>query len=812
MDNNDDVKPPRPFTRRHLLKSAAIGAAALALPRADAATPHASSEAALPPMPADKIAPAAPAKAVPFDLGDVRLLPGPFQDAQARDGAYLLSLEPDRLLHNFRTAAGLPPKGEPYGGWERQGLAGHSTGHYLSACALMYRATGDARYRQRADYVVGDLAACQAQAPDGFVCGIPDGKGIFAKIAADGTVMGWAPWYTMHKLYAGLRDTYKYCGNAQARSVFLRLTDWALATTQNLTDAQFQHMLDTEHGGIVETVSDAYAMTGDSKYLAFARRFTHHAVFDPLAARQDRLDGLHSNTNIPKMVGYERLYELTGDAPYHTAPEFFWQTVVNTRSYANGGNGDYEHFFPVSEFKNHVHSDTATETCCTYNMLKLTKGQFTQDPSAAYAEYYERAVLNNILASQEAEQGLMAYHTPMKPGHFKVYGDPVNAFWCCTGTGMENHARYGEAIYFHGADGRALYVNLFLPSTLRWREKGLTLRQDTRWPEGDTTRLTLACAKPTAFALKLRRPSWAPGMTVRVNGKPVPATPAPDGYVTVSRTWHTGDVVDAQFPMGIRTEILPNTPGKQAVFYGPVLLAGALGTEGMMPGMDVQNNQAPFDRKSALAVAAFVAPAGAVPGHVKPVTGAAPLTFRTEGLGKPDDVTLIPLYRLNHERYNLYWSVYTPEEFAQHQAAEAAQDALTLDRFLPGSRQSDLEHGLQSRGSHTGVLDGASWRDATDGGEFSFTLKGDPAAPLVLRCTYWGGDSGGREFDLLVNGTVVATQKLNNNKPGQFFDVDSPLPATLTRGKSSLTITLRAKPGRIAGGLFACRLMRAPVA
>ena len=671
MEQNDHTILKRPLTRRHLLKSAAAGAAALALPSVYAATPRASAppEAALPPLPADKIAPVVPAKAVPFDLADVRLLPGLFQDAQARDGAYLLSLEPDRLLHNFYTTAGLPPKGEPYGGWERLGLAGHSAGHYLSGCALMYRATGEARYRQRADAMVAGLATCQAQAPDGFVCGIPDGRGIFAKVAADGTVTGWAPWYTMHKLYAGLRDTYQYCGNAQARDVFLRLTDWALATTQNLTDAQFQHMLDSEHGGMAETVADAYAMTGDPKYQTLARRFTHHAVFDPLAAGQDKLDGLHSNTNIPKMIGYERLYELTGETTYHAAPQFFWQRVVNARSYANGGNGDYEHFFPVADFGRHIHSDTATETCCTYNMLKLTKGQFQQDPSAAYAEYYERAVLNNILASQEAGQGLMAYHTPMKPGHFKVYGDPVNAFWCCTGTGMENHARYGEAIYFHGADGQALYVNLFLPSALHWREKGLTLRQDTRWPEGDTTRLTLACAKPTTLALKLRRPTWAPGMTVRVNGKPVPATPTPDGYVTVHRTWHTGDVVEARFPMGIRTEILPNTPGKQAVFYGPVLLAGALGTDGMTPGMDVNSGQAPFDRQPALDVSALVVPAGTVADHVKPVAGTAPLTFRTEGLGKPGDVTLIPLYRLNHQRYNLYWSVYTPEEFAQHQAA-----------------------------------------------------------------------------------------------------------------------------------------------
>ncbi len=668
MRNNEDNSPSRPVSRRQLIKAAAAGAAALALPHAQAAVPH-SAQPLLPPLPADAVAPVVPPKAVAFDLGDVRLLPGPFQDAQKRDGAYLLSLEPDRLLHFFYVFAGLPSQAPPYGGWEQSGLAGHSAGHYLSACALMYRATGDAHFRQRAEYIVRELARCQAAVPDGLVTAIPDARTVFGKIAADGTITGWVPWYNMHKLFAGLRDTYCNCGDSTARVVFLRLTDWAIATTQNLTDAQFQHMLDSEHGGMAETVSDAYAMTGDPKYLALARRFTHHAVFDPLAAGQDKLDGLHSNTNIPKMIGYERLYTLTGDAPYHAAPHFFWQTVVTNRTYANGGNGDYEHFFPPAEFGSHIHSDTATETCCTYNMLKLTRAQFTQDPSASYAEYYERAVLNNILASQETERGLMAYHAPMKPGHFKVYGDPVNAFWCCTGTGMENHARYGEAIYFRGANAHGLYVNLFIPSTLRWHEKGVTLRQDTRWPESDTTRLTLTCARPTPLVLKLRRPTWAPGMTVKVNGKTVPTEQTPDGYLTISRTWHTGDVVEAHFPMRLRTEPLPYTPDKEAVFYGPILLAGALGTEGLTPGMDISSNQAPFEKSPALDVAAFVAPAGTLTDHIKPVADAAPLTFHTEGLGQPGDVTLIPLYRLNHQRYNLYWSVETPEGFARRQAA-----------------------------------------------------------------------------------------------------------------------------------------------
>ena len=739
---------------------------------------------------------------------------GPFRDAQERDGSYLLSLEADRLLHNFHVNAGLPPRAPLYGGWESLGVAGHFGGHYLSACSLMYRATGDPRYRQRADYFVGELARCQKQTPDGSVTAIPNARALFAKIAADGTVEGWVPWYTMHKLYAGLRDAYSYCGNAQARDVFLRLTDWASATTKNLSDVQFQQMLETEHGGMAETIADAYAMTGDRKYLALARRFTHHAVFDPLAAHQDRLDGLHSNTNIPKVIGYERIFELTGDPLYHQAPQFFWETVVNTRSYANGGNGDYEHFFPVTDFQRHVHSDFAAETCCTYNMLKLTMAQFLKDPDPAYADYYERAVLNHILASQEPNQGLMIYHTPMKPGHFKVYGHPTDAFWCCTGTGVENHARYGQAIYFQSADHHALYVNLFIASALTWREKGVTLTQETHFPESDTTRLKIACAKPAAFALKLRSPAWTKGMTVMVNDKRVPVAAVPGSYVTVDRIWHSGDVVDIRVPMSLRTEPLPHTPDKQAVFYGPTLLAGALGREGMNKLPDVATYQAPYDNQPALDVATFVAPAGEALHRIRPVPD-RPLTFRTVGLGQPDDVTLIPMYKLHHERYNLYWSVLTPEEYTQRQAETAADlaqeralDLRTVDRLLPGNQQSEVDHHFVGRNSRNGTFGDRSWRDAADGGDFSFTFKLDHSPCLILRCTYWGNDTGPREFDILVDGASIATQKLDNNRPGQFFDVDYPLPAERLQGKSSFTVTLRAKPDRLAGGLFDCRLLR----
>jgi len=818
--NDDDCELPHEeskpmqtgLTRRRLLKTAAVATVLLTLPHAEAALPKPIADnidSELPPLPVDKVALVVRAAAVPFDLGDVRLLPGLFQDAQKRDGAYILFLEPDRLLHNFRVNAGLTPKAPIYGGWESAGVAGHILGHYLTATSMMFRATGDRRFRQRVDYIVGELAVCQAA--DGLVTAIPDARTIFAKIAADGTVTGWVPWYTTHKVLAGLRDSYRYCGNAQGKEVFLKLTDWALATTANLTDDQFQNMLQTEHGGMVETISDAYAMTGDTKYKAFAHRFTHHAVFDPLALEEDKLDGLHSNTQIPKMIGYERLYELTGEMPYHTAPNFFWQTVTQTRSYANGGNGNYEHFFPISQFGHNIQSDTATETCCTYNMLKLTKTQFQQDPDVQFADYYERAVLNHILASQETRQGLMIYHTPMKPGHFKIYDDPVNAFWCCTGTGIENHARYGEAIYFHSPENDALYVNLYIPSTLSWKEKGLTVKQETSYPEAETTRLIITSVKPTPLSLKLRYPSWTSGLTVKVSGKAQHIAAAPGSYVTINRTWRSGDVVDVRLPMALRVEALPNTQDKQAIFYGPVLLAGALGTSGMDKLPDIDTNQAPYDNLPALPVSSLVAPAGQFLSQIKPVAGSVPLTFQTAGLGKPDDITLIPIYRLNHQRLNIYWSVYTPEDYKARvtdvEEKQRALDARTSDRFLPGGQQSEVDHNLQSQGSTTGIYNGQPWRDARDGGQFSFTLKLTGEGPYTLDCTYWGSETGARVFDIAVDQTTIATQALNNNQPDEFFDVEYKIPVELTLGKASITVTFHAKPGQMAGGLFGCRLL-----
>ena len=420
-------------------------------------------------------------EAHPFRLEDVRLLDGPFKAAMTRDAEYLLRLEPDRLLSGFRKEAGLTPKAKAYGGWESMTIAGHSLGHYLSAVALMFASTGDTRFRDRVNYILAELDACQRTNGNGYVAAIPNGKKIFQEVSA-GDIRpqpfdlngGWVPWYTLHKLFAGLLDAHQYLQSTKALDIAAKLGDWADTTLAKLTEEQFQRMLDTEHGGMNEVLAELYARTGNKKYLQLSRRFHHKVVLEPLTRQEDRLQGLHANTQIPKLIGLARRYELTSDEADKTAAEFFWQRVVHHHSYVNGGHSDGERFGPPDKLNNRLSQNTA-ETCNTYNMLKLTRHLFEWHASASYADYYERALYNHILASQNPDDGMVCYYVPLRAGSRKVYSKPFDSFWCCVGTGMENHAKYGEAIYFHG--NNALWVNLLFPSELNWRENGWALKQ-----------------------------------------------------------------------------------------------------------------------------------------------------------------------------------------------------------------------------------------------------------------------------------------------------------------------------------------------
>jgi hypothetical protein len=604
---------------------------------------------------------AASARLSSFPLRTIRLLDGPFLDAERRDLDYLLALQPDRLLHNFRVNAGLEPKAPVYGGWESEEpwvnirCHGHTLGHYLSAVSLMVASTGDARMKQRANYIVDELQQCQRARANGLICAFPDGATQLENAVAGRPFVG-VPWYTMHKIFAGLRDAHLHAESAAALDVLTKLADWTAAATAPMNDAQLQHMLDTEHGGMNEVLADVSALTGDKRYLALARRFSHEALLAPLADSEDKLDGLHANTQIPKAVGFQRIYELTGDERYGSAARFFWRTVVDHRSFVTGGHGDNEHFFPPSDFAKHVPSAKTMETCGTHNMLRLTRMVFQEMPLGGIADFYEHALFNGILASQDPESGMMTYFQATRPGYVRLYHTPERSFWCCTGTGMENHAKYGDSIYFHDAD--ALWVNLFIASTVRWEEKGLSLRQTTKFPDVASTRLEVVADQAVRAIVTLRQPGWCTGMIVRVNGTRWHGIASDSHYFPVDREWRTGDVIEIDLPMTLRAEPLPGTTDVVAFVYGPIVLAGRLGREGLAPGNQIIVNE----RESGNMLAADVEVpmlAGDPTTLTSRITqdGKDRLTFRTKGLGRPHDVELAPFYRLAHERYNLYWRV-----------------------------------------------------------------------------------------------------------------------------------------------------------
>lgn len=649
-------------TRRQALKVLGSGAALVA-------TGHfsvRSASAAAPSRPQLSERPSGSAPTLqPVPLTDVRLLDGPFLEAQKRDEAYLLKLEPDRMLHNFRVNAGLEPKAPVYGGWESvQTWAdirahGHTLGHYLTAASFMYASTGQEEMKKRVDYIVGEVKVCQDAGKTGLICAFPDKTAQIDNLVAGRRAVG-VPWYTLHKIFAGLRDASLFCGSTLALDVLAKFADWAVDVTKGMTDEQFQRMLGVEHGGMNEVLADVYTLTHDEKHLALAERFCHQAVLTPLSEGRDTLNGLHSNTQIPKFVGFERLYQLTGKPQYHSAAEFFWETVTGTRSFATGGNGDNEHFFPITDFAHHLSSAKTMETCCSHNMLRLTRLLFANDPTAAYGDYYEKTLFNAILGSQDPDTGMMTYFQSTRPGYLKLYCTPFDSFWCCTGTGIENHAKYGDSIYFRGnPDGPqsdALYVNLFVASTLDWKEKGVTLKQTTSFPESGKIRLEIEAASPQRFVLQIRHPSWAATASVSINGAAAESSRKPGSFMAMKRTWKTGDVVEVDMPMSLRMELLPGTTDTTAVIYGPIVLVGALGHE-VKPGDDLHVNERTIGSvfSEPIEVPTFAGELAGIPRKIKP--SGAPLTFQTDGVGRPGDVTLVPYYRMAHQHYNMYWKI-----------------------------------------------------------------------------------------------------------------------------------------------------------
>lgn len=595
-------------------------------------------------------------RAYPFSLERVRLLAGPFKDAQELDRQYLLSLDEDRLLHCFKLTAGLPSDAKPYGGWEELGkahndeLRGHSLGHYLSACAFMVASTGDKTLKDKADKIITELAACQqALDSDGYLSAFPEEH--FDRVESMRKV--WAPYYVIHKILAGLLDWYEYGHNPQALEIAEKMADWIKMRTDRSSERHMQLVLEhTEQGGMVEVFANLYSLTGNPDHLALARRFEEKPNLIPLSQHKDQIGGMHVNSFIPQIIGTARVYELTGDYTLHQIASYFWKQVTRARTYATGGMSDHERWAGDPYVLASEMGTNNNETCCTYNMLKLTRHLFSWDPAPALAEYYERALLNGILSTQNPEDGMMMYHQAMLPGLYKTYMAPYDSFWCCTGSGMENHGKYGDSIYFHNDD--TLFVNLFIASELDWREKGIKIRQETGFPEEEGTALIINAEEPAEFSLRIRVPEWiAPGGSVRLNGRTLESFSSPGSYLEIKRVWKTGDKVDVSLPMDLRLERLPDDPGMAAIFYGPTLLAGELGREGLTEDKIV-NQYAPTGDPVLAPV--FKGEDADPKTWIEP-TGGKPLTFRTAGAGDPTDVTLIPFYKLYDQRYALYWRI-----------------------------------------------------------------------------------------------------------------------------------------------------------
>ena len=762
-----------------------------------------------------------------FPLGDVTLLDGPLKKARDLNIKTLLQYDCDRMLAPYRKEAGLTPKKKAYPNWD--GLDGHVGGHYLTAMA-MNAATGNDECRQRMEYMISELQECadanNKNHPDwgkGYVGGMPNSERIWStfKKGDFGTYFGsWAPFYNLHKMYAGLRDAWLYCGNEQAKKLFLGFCDWAIDLTAGLSDAQMEQMLGNEHGGMNEVLVDAYAITKEKKYLDVARRFSHRRLLTPMSQRQDNLDNMHANTQVPKVVGFERISELSGDETYHDASAFFWDIVTGERSLAFGGNSRREHFPSKEACMDFINDIDGPESCNTNNMLKLTEDLHRRNPEARFADYYELATFNHILSSQHPEHGGYVYFTPARPRHYRNYSAPNEAMWCCVGTGMENHGKYGQFIYTKNAS--SLFVNLFVASELNWKEKGVVLRQETQFPYAETSRITIAQGKG-AFDLLVRYPGWVkPGeFKVKVNGQPVSIVTGPSSYVTISRKWKKGDVVDITFPMHNSIKYLPNEPQYIALMHGPILLGMKTGTEDLahLIADDSRFGQYASGKKLPINEAPILINNNIndIANELKPIAG-KPLHF-TLNTKMENGIhnEMMPFFEIHDSRYMMYWLALSEDSYksyldglAKAEQERQALEARTVDKVQPGEQQPETDHKMETDRSEVGNNNDTFYRDARDGHYFSYLMQTNGQTNLSLRLKYWGvGEWKSHEFDILVDDVLV--KEVNNTgkyRISEFKYETYPIPAELLKGKSQVRVKFVAKPRKQIGEIYEVRLVK----
>ena len=752
--------------------------------------------------------------AKPLSLQDVRLTGGPLKHAQDLELEYLLALEPDRMLAFLRRSAKLEPKAQGYGGWDGDGrqLTGHIAGHYLSGVSLAWAASGDARFRDRANYIVNQLKVIQDAQGDGYLGALMDrnrveGKTLFQQLSQGIIRSGgfdlngmWSPWYVEHKIFAGLRDAWRYTANRTALDVEIKFAAWTEAILAPLNDEQIQRMLATEFGGMNEVLADLYADSGDARWLALAAKFHHARIVDQLAQKKDILAGTHGNTNIPKMYGELKLYLYTGNQPQGTAAKYFWDEVTQHHTFSTGGNTRNEYFGQPDQLSNMVDGRTA-ETCNIYNMIKMTRTLFSIQPEIRYADYHERALFNHILASQDPDDGRVCYMVPVGRGVQHEYQEKFQSFTCCVGSAMESHALHADGLYYESPD--KLWVNLYAPSTADWKSAGVKLEVTTDLPIGQTATIHVSSHPAKKFTLALRRPFWAgDGFSVKVNGRAMKAVAAANSYVEIARTWKAGDTVELVIPKNLRKEALPDNPNRFAVMWGPLVLAGDLGPEissrGPAPDAPV-----------------LVAPEQPVANWLKEVVG-KPGTFRTTGVGLKQEVDFVPFYQLPRRRYAVYWDMYTPAEwtnketeFRDREEKQKKLDAATISFAQPGQMQAERDFNQQGEGSSPVRAEGHFGRNAAKW--FSFDLPVEPAHPLTLVVTYSNDNAGPGACDVLVDGQKIGEQTGARRSPEQeihFFDVEYRLTSDLVKDKKKVTVRFNETSGRFTPSVFGIRIVR----
>ena len=765
-----------------------------------------------------------------FPLGDITLLDGPLKHARDLNVQVLLKYDCDRMLAPYRKEAGLQPRKPSYPNWD--GLDGHVGGHYLSALAIN-AATGNEECRKRMEYMINELQLvldANNQRPEAwchnYIGGVPNSAKMWTAFSKGdfGPYFGtWAPFYNIHKMYAGLRDAWLYCGNEQAKNLFLKFCDWAVDITRDLNDEQMEKMLGNEHGGMNEVLADAYAITGAQKYLDCARRFSHRMLLVPLENGKDCLDNMHANTQIPKVIGYQRIAELAHDVQYHNASEYFWEIVTRQRSLALGGNSRREHFPTKETCIDYINDIDGPESCNTYNMLKLTEDLNRVKPDGMYGDFYETAMFNHILSAQHPQHGGYVYFTSARPRHYRNYSAPNEAMWCCVGTGMEDHGKYGQFVWTHDkgvkAEDDALYVNLFVASELNWKDRKMVIRQQTAFPYAESSVVEVAKGKGT-FILKVRKPSWCENFTVKGVGFDADSYEE-NGFVCMKRKWKKGDQVKISMPMHAYIKPMINVPQYVAIMYGPILLGMKTGTEDMrsLIADDSRFGQYAGGMKLPLDKAPILLPKhlNDIAKDLKPIPG-KPLHFKlATRMENAIDGELQPFFEIHDSRYMMYWlalgendyKVYM-QKLADEEKARQALEARTVDKVSPGEQQPETDHRMETDDSNKGNTEGIFFRDAKDGHYFSYLMQTKGETNLSLQLKFWGQDEWRTsEFDIYVNDKLLCS--VNNShrwRTTQFKTVDYAIPSEFVKGKKEVRVKFVAHKGKQVGQIYGVRLVK----